>query len=424
VCSARRKLLALAVLAALVLFLNRRAVVRLVRRFLRATSSGISASEQLTRALASAATDLRSYLSPPQPQPASLLPSTSPRTTSSSSSSNRRPSAVSRRGANTSGLLLPPSSLVTSSGVVSAGGGALAGGAGEDSEQVPRSIRRVLRIMATPECAAVLRNLAAGAAQGAVREATRDLDVDESEEQELKSLSAAVPSRTIKRRGNSSSNNNNNSGRSGSANGRSPLSQLFAALQTPGGEKLAVALVRSAVHEAVSVTLESSAVVSARSGSSASSSSSFETAVRAVGGSESGLRVVRELVRSAVEAATPLLLAQAAHSRDISRNSSTSGAATASGHREQPSSSSSLPHFVERNPALVRDIAAVIAREAVCAYLSSSSRSKTLSCVPSKESHSAQTDRGVGANSSASSWALVWDAISSRSASLTQRFFV
>eukprot|EP00182_Erythrolobus_australicus_P004545 CAMPEP_0185829232 /NCGR_PEP_ID=MMETSP1353-20130828/124_1 /TAXON_ID=1077150 /ORGANISM="Erythrolobus australicus, Strain CCMP3124" /LENGTH=417 /DNA_ID=CAMNT_0028526997 /DNA_START=21 /DNA_END=1271 /DNA_ORIENTATION=+ len=388
VCSARRKLLALALAAALVLFLNRRALVRAARRLLRATSSGISASEQLTRALAAAASDLRAYLAPPLASAHST--GAMPHFVGVPSSAARRPAAfggssplVSRRSS--AGLMLPAASMVAPVGAESfGGGGGGGGGGGVESEQVPRSVRRALRVLATPECACVLRNLTAGAAQGAVREATREQD---DEERELRSLSAAVPRAAAASRRRAAAADGSTSRAGGSIGGRSPLAQLFAALQTPGGEKLAVALVRSAVHEAVSVALESAALHARRGGGNGGSNGGsgggsggtvhtatnaapsdgglgvhFESAMRAVGNNESGLRVVREVVRSAVDAAAPLVLAQAAQAAQARGSSGT--------HEN-----ASLTQWVKRNPVLLRDLAAVITREAVCAYLNLGGRS-------------------------------------------------
>jgi len=324
------------------LWWNRNVIVRFLKRTLKATSSTVAASEQLTLALSHASTDLRSYLHP-----------------SSSSSS-----LLSRRNSTNN-----------------------------SSDEVPQSIRRVFKILATPECTSVLRTLAAGAAQAAIREAARSPD-DETDH-DLTNLLRATSSPpqieesasnlTTQNRRNKSNNNSNTKIKAGW--NASLAGKVFFGLQTPGGERLAVALVSAAVREAIFALTTAQqhesiahqqmdmktnghhngfAVERGMNGSTIEGQSCRNESVSQVRQvlevlcTESGKELVREVVGSAVR--TAIVSSVSSNCRD----------------GEDGNKKSNSMHVVleitRENPALIKDLVSCIVKEAVREFLFSRNR--------------------------------------------------
>jgi len=375
----RRQWTMLVALLALLAIYKRKSILSMIRKIIRATGNTVDASERIGSALKSAATDFKLYLYPPSSssfQSFASLPSSSSSSAlhmlstngvASSASPLRRSS--SRPGAGTSRISMHTNNA----------------NAAASDEEVPRSLRRLLRVLATPESVTIIRNIASGAAQGVVREATREWD-------EFETIGAAASS--------SSSSSASSARQKSKSVPEVPLAaRVFTALQTPGGEKVVITLISSVIREAIHVVfdrmeqgemrrnqLRQQAIKSGNEAflkESEQPSPIIQTFVSA-GLSAEGRMLFGEIAAKVTAAALPIILQEKHHvcqdsdegsgSASVSAsasasNSSVPSVAAGAGSKGSYSVLDSIASLVLKDKQLVKELVRSVSSEVVRSYL-------------------------------------------------------
>ncbi|KAA8495781.1 hypothetical protein FVE85_1936 [Porphyridium purpureum] len=376
-------------LIALLFLWKRKPLMTFLRRAARLATSTVEASDRLSATLKAAALDLRTYVQAPPAIPPNahhLQAMASQSVPTGGGAPQQMPSRRGSYGRRISSGAAANALSVSSMSV--SGGLSVSGGTGTD-EEVPRSVRRLLRVLATPESASIIRNIAAGASQGVVQEATRDWDQLEVRQPSAEGATA--------------------SSTTGVAVPQPLAAKLMYALNTPGGQKFAVLVLTNIVREGLHVVFDRMEQTELRRSrvrretgseeqqgvhSMTETPSPIVRALLEAGLSPDGRKLFSELASAVTCAALPIVLQESEKKRTHDAQDGTQNAAAQSGSRA-PSDLGVLNFLGQKalqDKQFMKEIAQSISAEVVRSYLttkhdlrSNAKRStRTVSCASSQ----------------------------------------